>query len=278
MVPYTSTRIPTPSQIRLQKMKDTMLTSNYKRKISVSELSRYLSSIHGRTESKMDKASPTQALAIFTGLGFSNPRPSIFAFANRTDFSDWVAGPYTNPCLGLDPKGFYPSVRTSTLQMLVDSQHAASAFYYPAGSLSKLIDTYEKCFKTSPEKLPPGDLQSFLSGLRVSYSYLKDKVTKRPVTKFRKVRGIAPGRLNSEKVTFDIDGREVTVAEHFKSKSNPFPVCHSLLIDVSDREIILKAPTLQLLILVSEMNPAGFHPSCAPCCQIRCTGESYPVI
>ena len=50
------------------------------------------------------------------------------------------------------------------------------------------------------------------------------------------------------------------VAEHFKSKSNPFPVCHSLLIDVSDREIILKAPTLPVVDLGLRDEPCWVPP------------------
>lgn len=56
----------------------------------------------------MDKASPTQVLAIFTGLGFSKPRPSVFAFANRTDFGDWLLDLVQILVWGWIPKALIP--------------------------------------------------------------------------------------------------------------------------------------------------------------------------
>ena len=230
-----------------------------KRNVSVSELSQYLSSIHGRTESPMDDTSPTHALGVLTGLGSSISGPCIFASANRGSFSDWLAGSSTRGMI-LDPQGLYSSVRTSTLRMLVNPLNDTSTFCYPEGSLSKLIAAYEEYFERSPDQLLPGDLQIFLSGLKVSYSYLKDKVTKQPVTKFRKIRGIAPSKKGSGEVTFVVDGKKITVKEHFNSKSFLPNAYKTLLIGIPDQGIDIKAPNLPVVDLGLRDEPCWVPP------------------
>ena len=246
-----------------------------KRKVSVSELSQYLSSINGRTESSMNDTSPTHALGVLTGLGSSKLGPCIFASANRGSFSDWLAGSSTRD-LGLDPQGFYSSVRTSTLRMLVNPLNDISTFCYPEGSLSNLIAAYEECSERLPDQLPPGDLQSFLTGLKVSYSYLKDKVTKKPVTKFRKIRGIASSKKGSEEVTFNVVGRKTTVKEHFNGNSFQSKACKTPLTGTPDQGIDIKAPGLPVVDLGLKDEPCWVPPELCTVLPDQMYGPKLP--
>ena len=88
--------------------------------------------------------------------------PAVFDAAARGNFYYWLTGSKSKFGVAIIPKeDFLTSMQASMLRILVKDQRAATTFYYPAMRLSTLIERY-KTTEKNPDKLPPGDLESFL--------------------------------------------------------------------------------------------------------------------
>ncbi|KAL8652070.1 MAG: hypothetical protein Q9226_004420 [Calogaya cf. arnoldii] len=149
--------------------------------ISVQELVDYLTSPPGVTPQGFDKGKVIQALNIIM-TRTANDDPTVYGGGASNKF-------YRLPQEGLGfdlgsglvaLKGFYTSVRTSTLRVLVNI-NVANAAFYPAMNLLGLMRLY------TPN--PAGDqtsgVEAFISRLRVSHSYINGK------KKIKTVQGFA---------------------------------------------------------------------------------------
>lgn len=109
-------------------------------------------------------------------------------------------------------RGFYASVRTSTLRLLLNVNPCVAAFYQP-GPLPALIDAY---LQDRDNTL--AGLARFLRRLRVETNYLKNKKGK-PMAKVKTIRGLATdpknGNANDVKFHWDELGRVVSIKEYF---------------------------------------------------------------
>lgn len=141
----------------------------------VEDLLEYISSPPGTTPSGFDKGRIIQALNIIM-TRTANESPAIYGGGNSNKFYTYPASPdgWFNLGSGLIAlKGFYTSVRTSTLRILVNI-NVANAAYYPPMSLLGLMRTH------TPQRANDArsGLEAFISKLKVSHQYLKKKRVK----------------------------------------------------------------------------------------------------
>lgn len=139
--------------------------------ISVQQLVDYLSSPPGVTSQTFDKGKILQALNIII-TRTANNNPTVYGSGASNKF-------YRLPERGLGfdlgsglvaLKGFYTSVRTSTLRVLVNI-NVANAAFYPAMNLLGLI----RLHTPNPANDQTSGVEGFISRLRVSHSYIKGK-------------------------------------------------------------------------------------------------------
>ena len=174
--------------------------------ISVGDLMSYLSSTDASARFA-EKDSVIQALNIAI-VRKPNNDPSIIVGSRGNKF--FPLGEYLgNLGAGLVAiRGYYTSVRTSTLRLLLNVNTVTAAFYQP-GSLLSLFDAYRS---------GGGDvskLGSFVKQLRVELKHLSAGKGKNRV---RTVYGVTSANKNAltEKFKWDEKGRTVTIQEYFK--------------------------------------------------------------
>ena len=149
--------------------------------ISVQQLVDYLSSPPGVTSPNFNKGEVLQALNIVMTRTASN-NPSVYGGGASNKFYRLPEdGPGFDLGSGLVAlKGFYTSVRTSTLRVLVNINVANGAFY-PAMNVLGLMRLHTP---NSANDQTSG-LEGFISRLRVSHSYIHGK------KKIKTVQGFA---------------------------------------------------------------------------------------
>ena len=175
--------------------------------ISVGDLMSYLMSTSA-ADRFADKGAVLQALNIvIVRKPSSNSGIAVGGGARRNKFfpHDAVIGDLGAGLLAI--RGYYTSVRTSTLRLLLNVNAVTGAFYQPGCALD-LIKTYEN---------GGGDLQKlgqFVKRLRVKLKHLQAGVGK---NRIRTVQGVAtPTSRNATNTRFEWNGKIVTVQEYFK--------------------------------------------------------------
>ncbi|CAO1599382.1 hypothetical protein XANCAGTX0491_003112 [Xanthoria calcicola] len=149
--------------------------------ISVTQLVEYLSSPPGVNSASFDKGEALQALNIIM-TRTANNNPAVYGGgASNKFYRIPEGGPGFDLGNGLVAlKGFYTSVRTSTLRILVNINVANGAFY-PAMNLLGLMRLHTP--NSANDQM--SGLEGFISRLRVSHSYIKGK------KKIKTVQGFA---------------------------------------------------------------------------------------
>ncbi|KAL8858190.1 MAG: hypothetical protein Q9178_005367 [Gyalolechia marmorata] len=214
----------------------------------VGDLLEYISSPPGTTPSGFDKGRIIQALNIIM-TRTANERPAIYGGGNSNKF--YTYPPSSDRWFDLGSglialKGFYTSVRTSTLRVLVNI-NVANAAYYPPMSLLGLMRTH------TPQKANDArsGLEAFITKLKVSHQYLKKK-------RVKTVQGFShpspqsghtyPPLGNARNLTFECPELQATgkisVMDYFKRKY----------------QIVLKYPDEPCINLGTKQNPVFVPP------------------
>ena len=121
-------------------------------------------------------------------------------------------------------RGYYTSVRTSTLRVILNVNVCTAAFYQP-GSLLDLLRHYRKQNNPKPD-LPMHMVENFVKRLRVETSHIRDENNK-PVRKVKTVVGFAKKPLwgSATQVRFDTDEYgTVSVENYFLRRKHLSPV------------------------------------------------------
>ena len=176
----------------------------FTRTMALSELLQYLSSDQ-IDASCPNKAELLQALNIAM-CKTANAARGVTAVSGNKFF------PSDTPAPGIDLttlsgglvalRGYYMSVRTATLRVLLNVNVCTMAFY-KSGSLVDLVQEYKGGANISPPFLR--DLNRFIKGLRVRTSYLKDS-NNRPYTRLRVIFGLCmkPLGASADQATFKL--------------------------------------------------------------------------
>lgn len=185
------------------------------RTITLSELMEYLNSTSGDAHYEgYDEA--VQALNIVMARKPSMT-PNVAAVGQNKWFPVGPQAVLANLGGGLIAlKGYYASVRTATLRMMVNLNVCTGAFYKP-GSLLDCMREFRDFDRTEDA------LAKFLKKLRVEINYLKKKGV--PSPRVKTICGLAPNGTNAQQSTFQCEelGGVVSVETFFlRSKSIPF--------------------------------------------------------
>ncbi|KAI9720458.1 MAG: hypothetical protein M1812_002964 [Candelaria pacifica] len=118
-------------------------------------------------------------------------------------------------------RGYYTSVRTSTLRILLNV-NSITATFYQAGPLINLMQAFKESVGMSPEHIMLQALSRFLKGVRVQVSHLKSKAGSPRV---KTIFGLALQPhlgANAQKVKFFWDkvAANVTIEQYFKQHWN----------------------------------------------------------
>ncbi|KAL8953104.1 MAG: hypothetical protein Q9222_001042 [Ikaeria aurantiellina] len=140
--------------------------------IPVQDLLNFVSNPPGTTSAGFDKAEILQALNVIV-TRTAGTTPDIYGGGNRNKFynhpHDENAGfPLGRGLIAL--KGFYTSVRTSTLRMLINI-NVANAAFYPCINLLGLIRLYNP---NSANDARSG-VETFIKRLKVSHKYIRKR-------------------------------------------------------------------------------------------------------
>ncbi|KAI9795475.1 MAG: hypothetical protein M1833_007005 [Piccolia ochrophora] len=186
----------------------------YTKALSVQELMDYLCSTDSMSRYD-DKDSILQALNIAMSRKPSNS-PGVAALTRANKFFP------TAPILGrlggglVALRGYYASVRTSTLRLLVNV-NAITASFYMEGPLAVMM----REFCNSCKGNWPFQLHRFLKGVRVEVTHLKSK---KGALKTKVLAGIAqkPPAANARQVSFmwDESKSQVTIEQYYLRKYN----------------------------------------------------------
>ncbi|KAL8766292.1 MAG: hypothetical protein Q9209_006882 [Squamulea sp. 1 TL-2023] len=230
--------------------------------IPIQQLLDYISSPPGTTTAGFDKAEVIQALNVII-TRTANERREIYGggksnkFYNLPPSVDW----YDLGSGLIALKGFYTSVRTSTLRILVNINVANAAFYPPI-PLIGLMRTH------TPQSVNDArsGLEAFITRLRVSHTYLGKK-------KVKTVQGFShpgpqnlthPSLGNANNLKFECKevqaSGEISVFEYFKkSKFNTqLPIVK--LLTTAEYKIMLKHPNDPCVNLGTKQNPVFVPP------------------
>ncbi|KAL8761911.1 MAG: hypothetical protein Q9184_002015 [Pyrenodesmia sp. 2 TL-2023] len=202
------------------------------------QLLEYLSTPPGVTRSSFDKAEVVQALNLIM-TRTANESQAIYGGGVRNKFykypnqEDWFH-------LGsglIAVKGFYTSVRTSTLRLLVNINVANGAFY-PAINLLGLMRKYIQ------DRGNNVGLEAFISRLKVSHNYIRKKQNdpKSVIKRVKTVLGFShpkqgpgiPLLGNAHQIRFkcaELNDATVSVCEYFQRK-------YSIRLDKPDDPVI----------------------------------------
>ena len=186
----------------------------YTNTVSVEELLNYLSSTNHATQYD-DKEAVLQALNIaMMRKPMADPKVSGSVRLNRFFPTDSVLGQLGGGLIAV--QGYYTSVRTSTLRLLLNV-NSITATFYPPIIVSDLIKQFKAANRDGSVKL-----STFLKGLRVEVKHLK---TKKEMYRTRVIAGIARDPVlgaNAKQVKFTWTEKNETVSvERYFSKRMP---------------------------------------------------------
>lgn len=153
----------------------------------VQQLLDYLGSPPGITSTGFDKAEVIQALNIILTRTAEENR-TVYGGGNRKKYYTVPTNENAWFSLGgglIAAKGFYTSVRTSTLRVLVNINVANAAFYPSPIRLLGLMRSHTP----TPNDASPV-LETFISKLKVSHTYIKNS-RKESVKRVKTVQGFA---------------------------------------------------------------------------------------
>lgn len=207
------------------KSKDYLVKITEDGSLSVQELVDYLSSPAGVTSAGFDKAEILQALNIIM-MRTANDDPTSYGSTTRNKFYRLPEDKSPGFDLGgglVALKGFYTSVRTSTLRILVNV-NVANAAFYPAMNLLGLMRLH------TPN--PAGDaysgVEGFITRLRVSHQYIKNNKRIKTVQGFAhpvpKFKHDFPPMGTAHSIKFECSelqsSGKISVYQYFKRKYN----------------------------------------------------------
>ncbi|KAL9597740.1 MAG: hypothetical protein Q9219_004934 [cf. Caloplaca sp. 3 TL-2023] len=157
--------------------------------MAIQDLLDYLSQAPGTTHPSFDKAAILHALNVIV-TRTANERPQIYGGGKRNKFYPYPSDQNNAYRLGsglIALKGSYTSVRTSTLRVLVNI-NVANAAFYQAINLLELMKAH------TPNKADYSrlGLESFISKLKVSHTYIKGN------KKVKTVLGFSHPRLGQD--------------------------------------------------------------------------------
>ena len=179
-------------------------------KVDLQDLQDFLRSNSDADALNYVKAAPILALNVILAQT-PNQKDNIFAFGGNR-FYQYIEDKSLSERLDLGAgliavRGYYASVRTSTLRTLVNVHTQTSAFY-PDGTVYSLM----KLHGTGYDPEMPA-LRAFLLKLRIKTSYIKGSNGKM-IDKFKVITGLS--KLNARDQTFfDENDRRWTVQEYF---------------------------------------------------------------
>ena len=189
--------------------------------ISVQQLVDYLSNPPGITSPGFDKTEVVQALNIIM-TRTANVNPGIYGGGTRNKFYTYPRN--QNSWFGLGSgliavKGFYTSVRTSTLRVLVNV-NVANAAFYPAIPLLGLMRLH------TPNRVNDSrsGLEQFIRRLKVSHTYLKKHNNpNQSIKRVKTVHGFShpkdfPLLGNAHQIKFDcqeLQAQDISVSDYF---------------------------------------------------------------
>ncbi|KAI4118568.1 MAG: hypothetical protein LQ345_001405 [Seirophora villosa] len=208
------------------------ITISNERSFPIQQLLDYISSPPGVTSAGFDKSEIIQVLNIVM-TRTANQKPNIYGGGDRNKFYDYPVGerPYDNINLGkglIFLKGFYTSIRTSTLRVLVNI-NVANAAFYPAMNLLGLMQLHTG----NLAQARASGLEGFIRLLKVSHNYIDMKKPGDPHSGVKRVKTVQGFSRPNAKVKFPIMGnantikfrceelnppREITVSAYFKQK------------------------------------------------------------
>lgn len=181
----------------------------YTNALSVQELMDYLKDVN-KTMELPEKASILQVLNIAMARK-PNSSSDVASFATRNKFFP-LGGEIGDLGGGLVAlRGYYTSVRTATLRLLLNVNSITATFYKP-GPLFNLMSAFRESLRGGPVEHRLG---RFLKGVRVTVSHLK---TENKQLRTKVIAGIEPHGHGANKVEFywEEKKKKVTVQQYFK--------------------------------------------------------------
>lgn len=190
----------------------------YVKALSVQELLTYLSDTSGNAHYD-DKDELLQSLNIaMARKPSSSPGVAVLPKANKFFPTSQNPGDLGGGLIAL--RGYYTSVRTSTLRLLINVNSITAAFYVP-GPLLGLIRKFRS-------EAGSGSLTNFLKGVQVELTHLK---TGKGLPKKRVISGLArkPVAANARQISFRYEDakRDVTIEEYFRLSEYTLGDTHS---------------------------------------------------
>ncbi|KAL8656727.1 MAG: hypothetical protein Q9210_000068 [Variospora velana] len=208
------------------------ITISNERSFPIQQLLDYISSPPGVTSAGFDKSEIIQVLNIVM-TRTANQAPNIYGGGDRNKFYDYPNNPSAYRSLGrglIALKGFYTSIRTSTLRVLVNI-NVANAAFYPATNLLGLMQLHTGNFAHARAS----GLEAFIRLLKVSHRYINMKKPGDPQSGVKRVKTVLGFSRPNAKVNFPVMGnantikfmcedltppRQLTVNAYFKQKYN----------------------------------------------------------
>ncbi|KAL9012575.1 MAG: hypothetical protein Q9173_002672 [Seirophora scorigena] len=186
------------------------ITISNERSFPIQQLLDCISSPPGVTSAGFDKSEIIQVLnTVMTRT--ANQKPNIYGGGDRNKFYDYSVGerPYDNINLGkglIFLKGFYTSIRTSTLRVLVNI-NVANAAFYPAMNLLGLMQLHTG----NLAQARVSGLEAFIRLLKVSHNYIDMKKPGNPQSEVKRVKTVQGFSRPNAKVNFPIMGNANTI-------------------------------------------------------------------
>ncbi|KAI9786408.1 MAG: hypothetical protein M1839_006868 [Geoglossum umbratile] len=154
-------------------------------------------------------------------------------------------------------RGYYTSVRTATLRVLLNLNVCTSAFYQS----TQLSDLMMKQWNICGRKWD--GVESFIKKLRVETTYLKDK-SGQIVRKFKNVSGFAQPPQNAfatlREVKFDSEYGAISVAAFFKESEYVYCLIYLQLTPEPEHGIILQNPDVPAVNVGTKERPCYLPP------------------
>lgn len=233
------------------------------------QLIEYLSTTPGVTSSSFDKGEVIQALNLIM-TRTPNENPTIYGGGIRNKFYTYpTEAKYFDLGSGLIAvKGFYTSVRTSTLRLLVNINVANTAFY-PAINLLGLMRRH------TPNSANDGrsGLEAFISRLKISHNYIRKSKSdpKSTVKRVKTVLGFAHPkhgagiaiRANAHQIRFkceELNNAMVSIYEYFQKSKLKARIRGAVLISFAEYNIHLEKPEDPVINVGSKEKPSWVPP------------------
>ncbi|KAI9759043.1 MAG: hypothetical protein M4579_002632 [Chaenotheca gracillima] len=221
---------------------------------SVQELMDYISSADPSTADG-GKESVIQALNVAMARKPSSAG-NVASVAGLNKFFPIPTGPSMELGGGLVAlRGYYSSVRTSTLRLLINVNSITGAFFRP-GRLLDLMRQFRDDNGASDVKL-----NSFLKGVRIEVDHLKTGTGKKRTKVIAGLARVPRYGASSKEVTFDKDGKKITVFDYFaKEHRINLKVGDAPVVNVGNAEHPIYMPPEQCSVLPGQISRKKLSP------------------